>query len=145
MKRSSTFRHPLSIEELIGDKGVPPSSMTTSQPIVQPPVKASTSISTNPAISKRKDKPYTKPGVDKYYRCDEPEHRSNECSKRRPVNILDYEEEEDVLIETKLEDPNFAEEHCDPVSCVIHKVLCSQIFLHHAEISNLLFNVFGQG
>ena len=59
--------------------------------------------------------------------------------------ITDYEEEEDVLIEIKLEDPDFAEEHCDLVSCVIHKVLCSQIFLHHTEISNLLFKVFGQG
>jgi len=54
----------------------------------------------NPAIAKSKDNSYTKPGVGKCYRRDEPEHKSNECQKRKTVNIADYEEEDDVLIET---------------------------------------------
>jgi len=98
--RAPPFRHLLSIEEPIGDNRVPPSSTTTSQPIVQPPVKASTSTPTTPAIAKSKDNSYTKPGVGKCYRRDEPEHKSNECQKRKTVNIADYEEEDDVLIET---------------------------------------------
>jgi len=51
---------------------------------------------------------------------------SNECSKRRPVNIADYEEEDDVIIETEPKDSDFIEEHGNPVTCIIQKVLCSQ-------------------
>jgi len=40
--------------------------------------------------------------------------------------ITDYEEEEDVLIETEPEYSDFIEEHCNSVTCVIQKVLCSQ-------------------
>ena len=76
----------------------------TSQPIVQPPAKASTSTpTTNPVIAKSKGNSYTKPGSSKCYGCGEPGHRSNECPKRRPVNVADYEED-DVLIETEPED-----------------------------------------
>ena len=75
--------------------------MTTGQPIIQPSAKASTSTqTTNPTIAKSKKNPYTKSGVGKCYKCRESRHRSNECPKRRPVNIADYEEEDDVLIET---------------------------------------------
>ena len=37
----------------------------------------------------------------------EPGHRSNECHKRRPINMADYEDEDEVLIETKPEDSYF--------------------------------------
>ena len=61
--------------------------------MVQPPAKISTSTpTTTPAITKSKDNPYIKPGVEKCYKCNEPEHKSNECPKRRQVNIADYEE-----------------------------------------------------
>ena len=43
------------------------------------------------------------------------------------INIADYEEEDDVLVETDPEDSDFVEEHGDPVSCVIQIVLCSQM------------------
>jgi len=46
--------------------------------------------------------------------------------KKRPINIENYEEENDVLIETETEDSDFVEEHGDPVVCVIQKVLCRQ-------------------
>jgi len=50
--------------------------------------------------TKGKEKAYAKPWVGKYYRCDEPGHRSNECPKRRSVNMADYEGEDEVQIET---------------------------------------------
>jgi len=40
--------------------------------------------------------------------------------------MADYEEEDDVLIETVLEDPDFVGEHRDLVFCVIQKVICNQ-------------------
>ena len=40
--------------------------------------------------------------------------------------MVDYEEEDDVLMKTELEDSDFIEEYCDPVACIIQKVLCSQ-------------------
>ena len=61
-----------------------------------------------------------------FYRCGEPGHKSNEYPKRRQVNMTDYKEEDNVLIEIESEDSDFVEEHGDPVTCVIQKVLCSQ-------------------
>ena len=99
----------------------------TGQPIVQPPAKASTSTpTTTPAIRKSKDNPYTKPEVGKCYRCGEQEHKSNQCPKRRQVNMTDYEEGDDVLVKTEPEDSDFIEEYGDHITCVIQKVLCSQ-------------------
>jgi len=40
--------------------------------------------------------------------------------------MADYEEKDNVLIETELEDSDFIEEHGEPVACVIQKVFCSQ-------------------
>ena len=81
---------------------------------------------TSPTISKCNDNPYTKSRVDKYYRRGEPEHRYNERPNRRLINMADYEEEDDVLIETKSEDSDFVEEYGEPIACVVQKVLCNQ-------------------
>ena len=70
-------------------------------------------------IAKRKDNSYTKLKVVKCYRCEEPGHTSNDCPKRRFVNVADYEEKADVLIETEPEDSNFVEGHNSPIACVI--------------------------
>jgi len=40
--------------------------------------------------------------------------------------IADYEEEDDVIVETEPKDSDFVKEHVDPVTCVIQKVICSQ-------------------
>jgi len=86
--RAPPSRCPLSIEEHVGDDGVPLSSTTTGQPIVQPPAKAFTSTpTTTPVIAKSKDNHYTKLGVGKSYRCGESGHKSNRCPKRRQVNM----------------------------------------------------------
>jgi len=120
-------RRPLSIEKPIGDNGIPPNSTMACQPMVQPTAKASTSTpATTLAFTKSKDNTYTKPKVSKYYRCGEPKHRSIECPKKRPINMVDYEEKDDVLIETEPEDSNFVEEHGENIACVIQKVLCNQ-------------------
>jgi len=48
---------------------------------------------TNSTVAKGKENPYSKPGIDKCYRCDEPGHRSKKCLKRRQINMADYERE----------------------------------------------------
>jgi len=40
--------------------------------------------------------------------------------------MADYEEEDDMLIETESEDSDFVEEHGDPITYVVQKVLCHQ-------------------
>ena len=90
------------------------------QPLVQSTIKASTLTPiTNPAASKSKGNTYSKPRIVKCYMYDEPGHKSNECSKRRQVNMAGYEEEDDMLIEIEPEDSSFIEEHGYPVSYVI--------------------------
>jgi len=59
--------------------------------------------------TKGKEKAYAKPGVGKYYRYGEPGHSSNECLKRRSVNMADYKNEDEVQIKTELEDSDFIE------------------------------------
>ena len=58
------------------------------------------SLTITPAITKSKDNSYSKLRIDKCYKCDKPRHKSNECLKRRQVNMASYEEKDDVLIET---------------------------------------------
>jgi len=77
------------------------------QPIVQSLAKATTSAPTTPAIAKSKNNPYTNPEVDKCYRCGESGDKSNECPKRLQANIADYEEGDDVLIQTEPKDSDF--------------------------------------
>jgi len=44
------------------------------------------------------------------YRCGEPEHKSNECPKRRQVNMIDYKEDEEEELEIEeSNDSDFAE------------------------------------
>jgi len=57
---------------------------------------------------------YAKPGVGKYYKCGEPEHKSNECPKMRHINMANYEDEDEVLIKTEPEDSDFVEKKNQP-------------------------------
>ena len=95
--------------------------------------------------AKSKENLYTKPGVGKSYRCEEPEHRSNECPKRKQVNMTNYEDDgkKEVEIE-KLNDLDFAEEQGDSVACVVQRLLCNKGPRHYAATSKLLLKVFGQ-
>jgi len=58
-------------------------STSGEQPPAHKVVDASTAnpVTANPPTTKGKENPYAKPGVDKYYRCGESEHKSNECPK----------------------------------------------------------------
>ena len=76
--------------------------------------------------SKSKKNPYIKPDIGKYYRCEEPEHKSNKCPKRKQVNIMDYRDEGEGVVIEEGSDSDFAEEHGDPIACVVQKLLCNQ-------------------
>jgi len=40
--------------------------------------------------------------------------------------MVDYEDEDEVEIETEPEGSDFAEEHGEPVTCVVQQLLCIQ-------------------
>ena len=102
--------------------GVQPSFTTVDRPPARQSTNAlaSAPAATTATTAKSKEKPYVKPGVGKCYKCGEPEHRSNECPKRKQVNMADYEnnEEEGFEIE-ELNDFDFAEEHGESATCVV--------------------------
>ena len=72
------------------------------------------------AAAKSKENPYIEPGVGKCYKCGEPEHRSNECLKRKQVNMAaDYGDEDEGVMIKDASDSDFAEEYGDHVACVV--------------------------
>ena len=95
--------------------------------------------------TKDKENSYTKPGVGKCYRCGEPGHKSNECPRRRRVNMADCEDEVEVKIETEPEDSDFYRITCR-VSHLrgVAVIMQSKNFRHYTTTSNLLLKVFGQ-
>jgi len=93
----------------------PPAHKATDAPTTK-------SVMTTPT-TKGKENPYAKPVVSKCYLCGEPEHKSNECPKRRQVNMADYEDENEVKIEIEPEDSDFAEEHRESAACVVQWLL----------------------
>jgi len=104
---------------------------------------------TSAPTTKSKENPYAKSRVGKCYRCGELGDGSNECSKRRPVNMVDYEDEDEVLIETKPKDSDFFEG--EAATCVIQQLLCNQknldttqrhqIFYSRCSIKNKVCNL----
>ena len=79
--RALLFRRQLLIEEPAEGDEVQPSSTMADQPLVQLTTKTST-LTTTPAVTKKKDNSYSKPVIGKCYRCGEPKHKSNECLKK---------------------------------------------------------------
>ena len=69
---------------------------------------------------------YVKSGVGKCYMRGGPEHKSNECPRRRQINMADYEDEDKVKIETEYEDSDFAEEHGDSSTYMVQQLLYNQ-------------------
>ena len=55
-------------------------------------------------------------------------HKSNEYPKRRQVNIVDYEDRDDVEIETELVDSDFIEEHGESTACLVHQFVGPEAF-----------------
>ena len=76
-------------------------------------------------VTKSKENPYTKPENDKCYRCGEPGYRSNECPKRKQVNVVDYGDEDEGVVIEDASDSDFVVENGDFVTCVIQKLLCN--------------------
>jgi len=77
------------------------------------------STPTTTTVAKDKENSYTKSEIYKCYRCGIPGHKSNECPKRRQVNMANYEEEDEVQIETEPEDSDFTKEYGDLVACFV--------------------------
>ena len=82
----------------------PPTHKATGAPTANP-------VMTAAPATMSKENPNTKPGIGKCYRCDEIGHKSNECPRRRQVNMAYYECEDEVKIDTESEDSDFAEKH----------------------------------
>jgi len=83
-------------------------------------------MTTYAPTTKGKENPYAKPKIGKCYSCGEPRHRSNEWPKRRPVNIVDYDDEDEVLIESEPKDSDFFKEEGKAATCMIRRLLCNQ-------------------
>ena len=115
----------MSIDKPSSDEEIQPSPTMVDQPPTQQTIKAPVSALTT-AAAKGRENPYTNPGVGMCYRCGEPEHKSNVCPRRRQINMADYEDEDNVEIETELEDSDFAEEHRESAICVIQQLSCNQ-------------------
>ena len=93
------------------------------------------------AVANVKDNLYSKPRIGNCYRCGELGHKSNECRKRIQVTMVDYEEKDDVLIETELEGSDFVGKHGDPAAYIVQKVLYNQKVL--TPHNNTKFSIQG--
>ena len=80
----------------------PPTRQSTNTPASTPPITTTIAV-------KSKENPYAKPEIDKCYKCGEPGQKSNECPKKKPINMADYRDDEGVVIED-LYKSDFAEE-----------------------------------
>ena len=80
-------------------------------------------------------------------------NKSNECLKRKQVNMTDYEDNEEKGFEIEeLNDSDFAEEHGESVICIVQKLLCNQkaldttqryqIFCSRYSIKSIVCNLF---
>ena len=70
--------------------------------------------------------PYNKPGPLKCFRCNEPGHRSNECPKRKSVNVVEREEEETCDNEVLCGPDNVDDFEHEVYTCVVRKLMLSQ-------------------
>jgi len=100
---------------------------------------------TTTLTTKGKENPYSKLGVSKCYRCGEPGHKSHECPRRRQVDIANYEDEDEVKIESESEDSDFVEKHEESATCMVQQLLYNQkATRRYTMTSNLLLKVFVQ-
>jgi len=141
--RAPPFRCLILIEESTSDTGVHPSPTTVDRPLVRQSTNTSASISaaTTAVATKSKENLYAKSDIDKCYRCREPGHWSNECPKRKQVNIANYIDEGGVVIE-KASDSDYAEEHEDHVACVVQKLLCNQKFSDTTQQHQIFYSKY---
>jgi len=97
--RAPLFRCPTPIEESTSGAGVQLASTTVDHQSTN--VLTSEPTTSTATTAKSKENPYIKPRVGKCYRCGKPGHKSNECRKRKHVNLADYKNdgEEEVEIQ----------------------------------------------
>ena len=128
--KAPPFRRPTPIEESASDVRVQSSPAMVDRPPVHQSTNtsASTPLTTIIVAAKNKENPYAKPVIGKCYKCGVPEHRSNECFKRKQVNIADYRDEGEWVAIEEASDSDFVEEYGDHVSRVVQILLCNQNF-----------------
>ncbi|KAJ9550523.1 hypothetical protein OSB04_014568 [Centaurea solstitialis] len=119
-RTSNSYRRPNENSNATTDKdkgGVNPRD-------TNPPHKTNTaSPSGGKPSSSKTPNPYAKPMGLKCYRCNQPGHRSNECTNRRTVALVEGEESEE---EDKYEGAEFAEEDFqETINIVLQRVLFS--------------------
>ena len=51
--------------------------------------------------------------------CGESGHKFNECPKRKQVNMVNYRDNEGVVVIEEASDSDFAEEYGDPIACIV--------------------------
>ena len=125
--KSPPLRRLMSTEEPLDGERIQSSFTTVYQPPTQQMVKAPIlTPTTNPTVAEGKENLYNKSEIGKRYRCGEPEHKFNECPKRRQVNMADYGAEDEEVIVEGASDSDFVEEHGDPIACDVQKLLCNQ-------------------
>ena len=80
----------------------------------------------NTSMPAKNNNPYTKPFSVKFYRCGEIGHRSNECPKRKTVNVV---EKDNDVVENKVCRPNgdddYEEYEYEGYTCVVRKLMLS--------------------
>jgi len=73
----------------------------------------------NYLASKSRENSYAKPDVGKCHMCGESGHKFNECPKRKQVNMVNYRDNEGVVVIEEASDSDFAEEYGDPIACIV--------------------------
>ncbi|XP_010275023.1 PREDICTED: uncharacterized protein LOC104610208 [Nelumbo nucifera] len=135
-----------------------------SVPAVQPSHPASTSnvskattggnTQGNPSNPSKPSNPYARPTPIKCFKCNEVGHRSSDCPRRKAVNMVEREEEEDIEEEVCCgpdgEDEEGPYEH-EKYTCVVRKLMLSQknkdtsqrhtLFRTRCTVKGKLFNL----
>ena len=94
-------------------------------------------------VQQKTPNPYIKSGGFKCYRCGQPGHRSNECSQRKPVNLVgmdnedNYEHGDSDDESEELEGAEIAEKEGERVNCVIQRVMCSEKVDDRSQRNNI--------
>ena len=104
------------------------------------------------SVPTKNNNPYTKPFGAKCYRCSEVGHRSNECSKRKVMNVV---EKDDDVVDDEVcgpdDDNDIDDYEHDEYACMVRKLMlspkcgddtqCHKLFHTRRTVNGSLFNL----